>query len=256
MQAATFPVSDCATLAAADVQMIVPCLNHYGFAVVTYSRDDDPRSQIRSLASIFGPIHRHKRSESDGVAPISASGHFPGYYGTSHHAHPPHTDGAFDNRPPMFMALQCLVKAEQGGDSQLLSGAGLYDSVANHSPAALRALFAPDALTVRRDGEGAMASIFTVVADAIHLRYRDDTTAEFADRADVALGVDLCRRHVADPRNILQFRLEPQQILIVDNRGVLHGRTSFNPTSGRLLLRATYTGEGTEQLGLRCGFSR
>lgn len=255
LAAAVLRVHNCADLSARELREVVNLLNRYGFVVLNYQRVDDQRKQLLGLRTVFGEIRRHRRSDADGVAPISPSSKFPGYYGTSSGPHPPHTDGAFDRVPPRFAALQCLATAVEGGHTQLVSGVGLYNAIDRENRAALKALFNPDALTVCRDDQASQSAVFSMSENLVQMRFRDDTTASFAARGDVAAGVELFRRHVADPHNVVEFRLEPQHVLIVDNRGVLHGRTAFDPSGGRLLLRATFDGEPRGTLGLQCGFS-
>jgi gamma-butyrobetaine dioxygenase len=43
-----------------------------------------------------------------------------------------------------------------------------------------------------------------------------------------------------DPANQLRFRLEPGQLMAMDNRRILHGRAAFDPQSGKRLLRGCY----------------
>lgn len=44
-----------------------------------------------------------------------------------------------------------------------------------------------------------------------------------------------------DPSNIVEFRLEPNQCVVFNNRRVLHGRRAFDPTSGKRWLKGCYT---------------
>ena len=248
-------VHDCCDLTVRERARIVELLNRYGFVILRYQRSEEHRQQLLGLSGLLGGVVRHRRSDSDGIAPITPSSEFPGYYGTSSGPHPPHTDGAFDRVPPKFSALQCLVSAVDGGRTQLVSGVGIYNAIGRENPEALSGLFRADALTVCRGEQGAQAAVFSMAHGLVQMRFRDDTTSSFAEHQDVAAGIDIFRRYVANPDNVVEFRLEPQHILVVDNRGVLHGRTAFDPSSGRLLLRATFDGEACAQRGLESGFS-
>jgi gamma-butyrobetaine dioxygenase len=252
---AAITVASCAVLAPSELDRIVRMLNSYGFVVVSHESNNEDRGQLLALRKILGKVVNHKRSDHDGVATVTPSSQFPGYYGTSSNAHPAHTDGAFGDAPPRFVALQCVVQATNGGYTQLASGAGIYQAIATASPTALEALFHRDALTVCRDKEMSRAPVFTRHGPSIHIRFRDDSSAAFRADAATVEGISLVRHYVLNPQNILEFALEQRQILLLDNRGVLHGRTEFNPSNNRLLLRATFDGGTAHALGLVNGFS-
>jgi alpha-ketoglutarate-dependent taurine dioxygenase len=253
---ATLAVEDCTTITGRIAADLVTRINRFGFAVIEYAAPaDHERQQLPALQKIFGDITRHRRSDADGTTPIAVSADFPGFLGASSGRHAPHTDGAFDACPPHFVALQCLIPAKRGGHTQLISGRGLYDALRARAPETLAALFAPDTLTVSRDGEVARAPIFSRAGSHVELRFRDDATSSFAERQLVSEGVELLRQHVSAAENVLEFRLERRQIVVVDNRGVLHGRTAFDPSGNRQLLRATFDGRRNAENGLACGFA-
>ncbi|WP_052384028.1 TauD/TfdA family dioxygenase [Litchfieldella xinjiangensis] len=47
-------------------------------------------------------------------------------------------------------------------------------------------------------------------------------------------------RLLHDPRHLIEFSLEPGQMITFDNRRVLHGRRAFDPNTGRRHLQGTY----------------
>ena len=56
----------------------------------------------------------------------------------------------------------------------------------------------------------------------------------------LAAAVELVRAFLADPSNVLTFVLAPNQILLLDNWSVLHGRTAFADGDRRLLNRINF----------------
>ena len=59
------------------------------------------------------------------------------------------------------------------------------------------------------------------------------------------------QRLANDPGNQLQMRLRPGDLAGFDNRRVLHGRTAFDPSSGRRWLRGCYSEREELESGLR-----
>ena len=59
---------------------------------------------------------------------------------------------------------------------------------------------------------------------------------------------------VCDPKNQLRFKLKPNQILVLDNRALCHGRTSFPSHQRRTLWRTNYMNDGRLSAALLNGF--
>jgi len=47
-----------------------------------------------------------------------------------------------------------------------------------------------------------------------------------------------------DPANIISFKLSKGEMVVFDNRRVLHGRTAFDPSTGHRLLVGFYVDRG------------
>jgi hypothetical protein len=163
-----------------------------------------------------------------------------------------HTDGYYN--PPEHtvrgMVLHCVESAESGGENQLLDHEIAYILLRDADPAHIRALMAPDAMTIpARVEEGGVARpaqpgpVFSVSADGfLHMRYTART------RSIVWKDDEPTKIAVAALENILdngtewtlRGRLEPGMGLICNN--VLHDRSGFSDSSlhRRLLYRARY----------------
>lgn len=247
-------IRDCARLSVSEASFLASALNRYGFVILDHVPSRKPRPQLLALSSLMGGIIPHARSEQDGLAVIAPAPGDDDYLSSSCLPHPPHTDGAFYENPPALTLLQCLRQASEGGETQLVSGMALYNFLAASEPEALHSLFLSDALKVERAGEAASGRVFEAVEGRIRIRLRLDGTAAFAGRAPVQAMMARCRAFLQDRSNVLQFTLCPHQILIIDNFGLMHGRTGFPEGSGRRLLRAHCDGTRVSELGIRLGF--
>ncbi|MDA8095192.1 MAG: TauD/TfdA family dioxygenase [Betaproteobacteria bacterium] len=163
-----------------------------------------------------------------------------------------HTDGYY-NAPEhtvQAMVLHCVRPALQGGANQLLDHEMAYLLIREHEPEYIRALMAPDVMTIpaRTDDAGiarpAQAGpVFSVTqAGRLHMRYTARTKSiEWKGDALTKAAVAFLEALLAsDLPYIFRGRLEAGQGLICNN--VLHDRSGFKDDEARprLLYRARY----------------
>jgi alpha-ketoglutarate-dependent taurine dioxygenase len=165
-----------------------------------------------------------------------------------------HTDGAESAHPlPSRFALVCIRPAARGGDLQLVSAATLHRRLAERSRSAVATLHDP--FHFDRRGVPGPRREATVVKPVFwhedsrlcvtYLRgYIDRGHEQLAapplDAAQVA-ALDLMDALLDEPDLVVAGRLRPDDLVVVDNRSILHGRTTFEDDpgdDGRLLLRA------------------
>jgi hypothetical protein len=169
-----------------------------------------------------------------------------------------HTDGYYNDpgHAVRAWALYCVSDAAAGGENEALDHEVAYIRLRDRNPAWVRALMAPDAITVPANEEGGAelrparsGPVFAVDADGhLHMRYSARAKNivwkdEPATRAAVeALGALFS----AGDDHILRFRLAPGEGVVSNN--VLHRREGFrdDPAAGRrrLILRARYLDRG------------
>lgn len=163
-----------------------------------------------------------------------------------------HTDGYYN--PPArrirAMTLHCVHDAIEGGESALLDHELAYILLRDADPAHVRALSAPDALTIppRLEGETVARSaetgpVFSVdEADGVlHMRYTArGVNIEWKDDAATHAARAALDRVLAGSPYVLRLRLEPGMGVVCNN--VLHARSAFRdaPQHRRLLYRARY----------------
>ena len=163
-----------------------------------------------------------------------------------------HTDGYYNAPEQRIRAfiLHCVRPAAAGGENRLLDPEIAYLLLRDADPEYVRALSAPDAMTVPANEEdpaaqrGAQAGpVFSAEDGALHMRYTARTRS-IVWRADAATQAVVQRlREILDSDSPYVFRLRLQggQGLVCNN--VLHDRSAFTdaPGQGRLVYRARYS---------------
>jgi alpha-ketoglutarate-dependent taurine dioxygenase len=148
------------------------------------------------------------------------------------------------------LLLHCVESAETGGENQLMDHEIAYILLRDEDPEHIRALMAPDAMTIPprlEDGAVARAAqpgpVFAVYPDGhLHMRYTARTVSiEWKNDPATQAAVAALERILAGPSPyIFRGRLEPGMGLVCNN--VLHDRAAFTETDTRkrLLYRARY----------------
>ena len=163
-----------------------------------------------------------------------------------------HTDGYYhpEARRIRAMTLHCVRDAPEGGDSALMDHELAYLLLRDENPEHVRALSAPDALTIppRLEGEtvarpAETGPVFSVdePTGTLHMRYtaRGVNIAWKDDSATRAARAAL-ERILASSAYVFRLRLAPGMGIVCNN--VLHARSAFRdaPRHRRLLYRARY----------------
>ncbi len=165
-----------------------------------------------------------------------------------------HTDGYYNapERQIRGVILHCVQPAAEGGANALMDHEIAYIKLRDEDPQFIRALMAPDAMTVPanvQDGREIRPQhggpVFSVDAGGhLHMRYsaRARNIVWKADAATQAAAECLLNLFQQDSPYIFRHRMKPGEGVLSNN--VLHSRTAFSDDSGngqaRLLLRARY----------------
>ena len=170
-----------------------------------------------------------------------------------------HTDGYYKYgypgaRPIRAMLLHCVRQAKEGGENELLDPEIAYLRLREMNPDYIRALMAPDAMTipefVEEDGSVRPESkgpVFWVDAGGnLNMRYTERSrNIVWASDETTRKALDALRDllHGGSEPFLFRVRLKPGQGLVCNN--VLHTRTAFvdheEPEKRRLLYRGRYT---------------
>jgi alpha-ketoglutarate-dependent taurine dioxygenase len=220
-------------------------------AVIMQLPEPPSADDLLSLRAALGASWHHQRSEPNGLAVIEAAGHDTGFLGTMAEEHPPHTDGAYSDVRPGIVLLACEHADAVGGESVLISAALIHSQLRARSERLLARLYAPDALMISRNGMVTTKPAFDLCGSRVRIRFRRDRHSSTIAGEGAGEALSALSALVADRGNWLTTQLRRGEVLMVDNFAVLHGRTAFDPASGRRrLLRLNLMGDGAQALPL------
>ncbi len=161
---------------------------------------------------------------------------------------PLHTDLPNQEIPPGYQFLHCLNNESQGGESVFVDGFSATRQLKQDNPYYFELLsthkipfrFHDDTCDIR-----AMQPIISVVDGEVN---EIIFNAHIADTFNLALDIvqdfylayRALIRLLNDPRFLIEFKLDSHQMVVFDNRRVLHGRAEFDPQTGARHLRGCY----------------
>jgi gamma-butyrobetaine dioxygenase len=215
---------------------------HYGLSII----DNMPSNDVamEEIAHRIG----HLRETNFGIVFNVQSKPNPNNQAYTSERLPLHTDLPNQETPPGYQFLHCLHNEADGGESTFVDGFAAarqlekdnkryFDLLVNYK---IPFRFHDEKCDIREmrpvisvvDGEvneiifnAHIASTFNLPADIMHEYY-------LAYRAFI--------RILNSPQYLIKFKLEGGQMVVFDNRRVLHGRESFNPQTGKRHLRGCY----------------
>jgi Taurine catabolism dioxygenase TauD, TfdA family len=252
-------VGDPGALTRAERQALLARCRRCNMAVYRARIVRDDKAVMHTLARQLGlqRLDGNWLADEDGVSSITVSG-TPGdvHGGFIPYTDRPiqwHTDGYYHpaERRIRAMVLHCVRPAAVGGVNALLDHELAYIALRDASPRWVRALMAPDAMTIpaRTDEHGvarpAIAGPVFSVDDgdgSLHMRYTARTRS-IEWKADIATqkAAAFLQRLLSEGNpQVLRLRLEAGMGLVANN--VLHDRSGFGdtPAQPRLLYRARY----------------
>jgi alpha-ketoglutarate-dependent taurine dioxygenase len=149
-----------------------------------------------------------------------------------------HTDNSFGESVLDYVGLVCLSAARSGGLSQIVSGYAAFEELSQGDPDILEVLSRPFRVD-RRGGvnPGEAPTVrFPVISrngDELlfrYLRYWIEAGHQKANEpldAGQVRALDALDRVLARPELRVEFGLQPGQMFFINNRWILHNRTSF-----------------------------
>ena len=220
---------------------------------------EEDKSLPRRLGAQLG-LHRldaNWLADEDGISPIAVStpqaGARADFIPYTDKPIRWHTDGYYhpQSRRIEGMVLHCVRAAGEGGLSGLVNHDRLYIALRDANPSWVRALMAPDAMTIpeRADDHGVArpaqsGPVFSVLpgAGALHMRYTARTRSiAWKDDPDTRAAVAFLEQLLASEAPwIFHLQLQPGMGIVANN--VPHERSAFtdDPQRPRLLYRARY----------------
>ncbi|HYA65847.1 MAG TPA: TauD/TfdA family dioxygenase [Burkholderiaceae bacterium] len=252
-------VRDPSRLSAAEQGALAERCRRAGMAVYVSDMRDADTQIPRAIGRQFGlkRLDSNWLADDDGISRIEVSAAQPRTEFIPYSDRPIswHTDGYY-NAPRQrvrSLILHCVRPAAQGGGNALLDHEMAYLLLRDHDPEFVRALSAPDAMTIpaRYDENGVArieqtGPVFFVdpLSGRLYMRYTARTRSiRWRDNAHTQAAVACLERLLSSSAFVLRTRLGPGMGLLCAN--VLHNRSGFvdAPQAPRLMFRARYHDE-------------
>ena len=160
-----------------------------------------------------------------------------------------HSDEPYRRPVPGIQMLHCIRNEAVGGDSTLVDGLAAALALEAEHPDWHAALVETEVVWRYDMGTDTVVNRGHLLEYDRHGRYRQIRLNTKLDEPIVRPGVDLDafyagRRWLTawtnDPAHQVTFRLEPGDLMFMDNHRALHGRTAFDPTTGHRHLQGCY----------------
>lgn len=222
---------------------VIDHIARFGFVIVTDIGDGED-----DLAGICGRIGPVRPTNWGTIADIKSIANAYDLSMTGR-ALEPHVDNPYRLPGPGYIFLHCLENSAEGGDSFLIDGFQIAEKIRANDPGAF-AILSETSVTFRYADEDA---ILEHHGPLIELGPSGDLhRVRFHNRADQvpALGIEalntyyrarkIMAEEIWSEANTVRFRLQPGDVLIVDNYRLFHGRTEVNLATGNRHLRQCY----------------
>ncbi|MBA2460422.1 MAG: TauD/TfdA family dioxygenase [Actinobacteria bacterium] len=156
----------------------------------------------------------------------------------------PHTDNPYRDPTPTLQLLHCLSSSAGGGENTLVDGFRVGEELRSSDPAAFEVLARTPIRFRYSDGDTELEAERTVLElnerdelRAIHFNTRSAVPPRLEPEAAAAFysAYRTFGRLLGSAEHVLQFKLEPGDLFIVDNERVLHGRTGYSEAGERHL---------------------
>lgn len=159
------------------------------------------------------------------------------FYVNSNWTQPMHTDEGHTQAFPRIVAMYCCQSADDGGETILVKFAPLYSELQTKFGTRLNQLFSPDCLKVTNVyGVQTKPLLLWLESGCVGISYSPILT-ELICAEDVFEIFDHITKYVHNPANQIRFKLQKNQLLVLNNQRIFHARTSFPVDSSRILYR-------------------
>lgn len=161
---------------------------------------------------------------------------------------PLHTDLPNQETPPGYQFLHCLQNESTGGESTYVDGLRVAEYMQEHNPKAFELLssvkipfrFHDETHDIREH-----RPVISVIDGHIdEIKYNAHLAATFDMPADVMYDYYVAYREfmgaLNKPEFMINYRMKAGDMVVFDNRRVLHGRQVFDPNTGARHLHGCY----------------
>jgi len=252
-------VKDPRRLSTAEHEALLARVRKANMAIYVGGTGEDPDRDIPLMMGTqlgVTKLNHNWLADGDGLTSLTVdqSGARRNYIPYSNRAIKWHTDGYYNTAKEQIQTLNlhCVSPAAEGGENRLMDHEIAYMALRNENPDFIRALMAPDAMTIparideggtvaRREEAGPVFSICPGTGN-LHMRYtiREHNVVWKGDAVTRDAVAYLENLLESDSPYIFRGRLEPGMGLVSTN--VLHDRAAFSDDEAhvRLIYRARY----------------
>jgi len=165
---------------------------------------------------------------------------------------PLHTDLSNQEMPPGYQFLHCVINNAQGGESLLADGFAIAEDLRREEPALYQMLCRRKMPFRFHDKHSDIRFSHPLISEENGQISHFIFNAHLADCVDTKdeQCIDYYRAYqnlmqrIRQPKYALKLKLQAGEMMIFDNKRVLHGRTAFDPTTGDRHLRGYYIDHG------------
>lgn len=188
------------------------------------------------LDILFGPIFTDKNPGKLNYAKIQADSRGK-FYINSNVTQPMHTDEGYTNKYPKYVALYCIKQSQIGGHSIIVQFDMIYRKLVERFGNLVDKLFDNSALTVVNvNGVEQKPLLIRIEDGGVGISY-SPVLQKLICSQEVFSIFNYITSYVHDVANQTRLVLKAGQILLLDNRRILHGRTRFPINDDRVLYR-------------------
>ncbi|MDA8585161.1 TauD/TfdA family dioxygenase [Rhodobacteraceae bacterium] len=173
---------------------------------------------------------------------------------------PLHTDLPNQEMPPGYQFLHCLANEADGGGSLFADGFAMAEDLRTEDPEGFR-LLCDVTIPFRFHDKTADIRVYRPVitlgtkGEVIEIRFNAHIAGIFDMAADIMPAYYRAYRaymaKTRDPNYRLTLKLKAGEMVVFDNRRILHGRDSFDPSTGFRHLHGCYVDRGEFSSRLR-----
>lgn len=222
-------------------------LYRYGLTVVEAMPDSD--NAVMDVARRVA----HLRETNFGLTFDVRSKPNPNNQAYTAEALPLHTDLPNQELPPGYQFLHCLQNESSGGESTFLDGFAAANLLRQQNEEHFNLLSSQPiqfkfADTTHSIHEKKPIIVLNADGEVDEINYNAHLAQTFILDKTLMRSYYLAYRHLMkilhDESLLIKFKLGTGQMVVFDNRRVLHGRTAFDPQTGRRHLRGCYIDRG------------
>lgn len=218
-------------------------LHRYGFVLV--SNVPTTEDGMHALIERIGPL---RRTNWGGIADVKSVANAYDLTMTQRGLEP-HTDNPYRDPIPGYIWLHCLTNAADGGDNTLVDGYRAAQVLRERDPAAFDALsrvwptFRYEDETTYLESEGPLIELNSE-GEPVRVRFSNRTELVPALPADELEAYYAARQQfnqlITGDELTVHLKLNPGQMLIMDNYRLFHGRRAYELAGGVRHLRQGY----------------